>query len=128
MADKREKHYVIEFKNLRVKLFFGREENMKKILLTTALATTIFLNCNSCFAHNSENLSAQDALSKLKEGNERFVKYHQKHPDENKKRRILEAENTIAYAKITRKECAKKELFKNIFAYTINVIIDIENT
>ena len=60
---------------------------MKKILLTTALATTIFFNCNSCFAHSSENLSAENALKKLKEGNERFIKFHQKHPDENKKRR-----------------------------------------
>ena len=58
---------------------------MKKIIFTAIL---LGLFCtNICKAHNIENLSADEALKKLKQGNERFVHLHQKHPDENKKRR-----------------------------------------
>ena len=56
---------------------------MKKFLITLA----IFCIANSCFAHTHDNLSASDALDKLKEGNKRFVELKQKHPDEDKKRR-----------------------------------------
>ena len=58
---------------------------MKKIFLFAILLG--FLCNNVCKAHNVENLSADEALKKLKQGNERFVQLHQKHPDESKKRR-----------------------------------------
>ena len=58
---------------------------MKKILLFLMLFG-IFCN-NVCRAHNIENISADEALKKLKQGNERFMHLHQKHPDESKKRR-----------------------------------------
>lgn len=58
---------------------------MKKTLILSLFSITMLFN--SAFAHNIDNLSAQEALKKLQEGNERFVKFHQKHPDENKKRR-----------------------------------------
>ena len=60
---------------------------MKKTFLSIVFVWVFLLNINSSFAHNLDNLSAQEALIKLKKGNERFVKLHQKHPDENKKRR-----------------------------------------
>lgn len=47
----------------------------------------MFCFSNSCFAHSHNNLSASDALEKLKEGNQRFIEFKQKHPDEDKKRR-----------------------------------------
>ncbi len=59
---------------------------MKNIIIL--VFTIVFLiNANISYAHNMDNLSAQEALIKLKKGNERFVKLHQKHPDESKKRR-----------------------------------------
>lgn len=58
---------------------------MKKIFLFAILLGLLFNNV--CKAHNIENISADEALKKLKQGNERFVQLHQKHPDENKKRR-----------------------------------------
>ena len=42
---------------------------------------------NSCFAHTDNNLSTEQALKKLQEGNKRFIEFKQKHPDENRKRR-----------------------------------------
>ena len=56
---------------------------MKKILITLLM----FCFANVCFAHSDSNLSAKEALKKLKEGNKRFVELKQKHPDEDKKRR-----------------------------------------
>lgn len=56
---------------------------MKKFLIILAM----FCFSNSCFAHSHNNLSASDALEKLKEGNQRFIEFKQKHPDEDKKRR-----------------------------------------
>lgn len=58
---------------------------MKKFLLL--VIATLFLNNGVSFAHNIDNLSAEDALEKLQKGNERFVKLHLKHPDADKKRR-----------------------------------------
>ena len=61
---------------------------MKKVICTSFLALALSFNVNACFAnHDVDNLSAKQALDKLKEGNARFVKFHSKHPDENKKRR-----------------------------------------
>lgn len=60
---------------------------MKKLFLTLLLSS-ILLNCNLCFANSShEGLNAEDALKKLKEGNERFVDLKLKHPDSSEKRR-----------------------------------------
>lgn len=56
---------------------------MKKIII----ALMMFCFSNVCFAHSDSNLSAKEALEKLKEGNKRFVELKQKHPDEDKKRR-----------------------------------------
>lgn len=60
---------------------------MKKIIFSFALVLSLLINANVCFAHNHDNLSAEDAIKKLVEGNERFVELHLKHPDSNKKRR-----------------------------------------
>ena len=61
---------------------------MKKEFLGT-LAIAFALTLNPLFAHeNIENLSAKEALTKLKQGNKRFAQQHMKHPDSNKKRRI----------------------------------------
>lgn len=60
---------------------------MKKICISLAFLFAFFLRANVCYAHNFENLSAQEALDKLKKGNKRFVQLHQKHPDESKQRR-----------------------------------------
>lgn len=56
---------------------------MKKIIL--ALALMAF--ATQVWASDVPNLSADDALLKLKQGNERFVKFKMKHPDEFKARR-----------------------------------------
>lgn len=56
---------------------------MKKIILT---AISIMLCCGA-FANDIKNLSADAAFQKLKQGNERFVKMHLKHPDTTKHRR-----------------------------------------
>lgn len=58
---------------------------MKKIIFSCALIFSLI--GNSCFANSHNNLSAQEALKKLTDGNQRFVKSHQKHPDSSKKRR-----------------------------------------
>lgn len=60
---------------------------MKKIFLMSTILFSFLAVTNVCYAHNLENLSAQEALTKLKKGNERFVKLHQRHPDESKQRR-----------------------------------------
>lgn len=57
---------------------------MKKLLITLFLLLCI---SDIGFAHSVNNISAQDALEKLKEGNKRFVELKQKHPDEDKNRR-----------------------------------------
>ena len=60
---------------------------MKKTICLAAIAGALMLNIIPSFAHNTSNLSADEALDKLQKGNERFVSLHQKHPDETKKRR-----------------------------------------
>ena len=60
---------------------------MKKIMFLASLISIFLLNMNPSFANSVSNLSAEEALNKLKQGNERFVQLHQKHPDETKKRR-----------------------------------------
>ena len=59
---------------------------MRKILLIILFA--FLFNVNVSYANDEiENLSAQDALTKLKKGNERFVEQKLKHPDIGKQRR-----------------------------------------
>lgn len=60
---------------------------MKKILFSLGLMSAFLFNMSPSFAHNIDNLSANEALKKLEQGNARFVKLHQKHPDETKQRR-----------------------------------------
>ena len=60
---------------------------MKKTFISLAFLFSFLLKANACYAHNLDNLSAQEALDKLKKGNKRFVQLHQKHPDESKQRR-----------------------------------------
>ena len=60
---------------------------MRKILYSIGLILAFGFNINTSFAHNIDNLSADEALKKLKQGNKRFVQLHQKHPDESRKRR-----------------------------------------
>ena len=60
---------------------------MKKALSLVGLICALIFNVNTSFAHNVDNLSADEALKKLKQGNKRFVELHQKHPDESGKRR-----------------------------------------
>lgn len=59
---------------------------MKKVLFSSALLFTFLFTANSLFAHEIDNISAQEALKKLKDGNKRFVQHHLKHPDADKKR------------------------------------------
>jgi len=56
---------------------------MKKIILALVF---VFLGA-SVRANVINNLSADEAILKLKNGNEHFVKVHMKHPDETKLRR-----------------------------------------
>lgn len=58
---------------------------MKKTVLTIAIMLSMALNANASSMQN--NASAEEALTKLKEGNARFVAMKSKHPDNNKKRR-----------------------------------------
>lgn len=61
---------------------------MKKILSTLVIGAAIVFNTtNICFAHESNNVSAEEALQKLIDGNSRFIELKEKHPDNNKKRR-----------------------------------------
>ena len=60
---------------------------MKRVLYLLGLICALIFNVNTSFAHNIDNLSADEALKKLKKGNKRFVQLHQKHPDESGKRR-----------------------------------------
>lgn len=57
---------------------------MKKIILILA----ILVFATSAKASEVANLSAQDALVRLKQGNERFVKMKLKHPDTSIKKRL----------------------------------------
>ena len=57
--------------------------NVTKVILTLA----IMLFANGAFANEVKNLSADEALLKLKQGNNHFVHVHMKHPDETKHRR-----------------------------------------
>jgi len=59
--------------------------NMIKRIFTLAISIAISVTC--VYANSVENISADEALQKLKDGNKHFVTMHMKHPDTNKKRR-----------------------------------------
>lgn len=60
---------------------------MKKLLLTFTIFT-IFLQNNMVFANiTNNNITAEEALKQLQQGNERFIQLKLKHPDADKKRR-----------------------------------------
>ena len=64
------------------------EVEMKKLIFSLILSFTLLMNANICFAnHNTENISADEALEKLIKGNERFIELKEQHPDSDKKRR-----------------------------------------
>ena len=47
---------------------------MKKNIFLASLALALFFSSNCTFAsHNIENLSAKEAIQKLKQGNKRFI-------------------------------------------------------
>lgn len=56
-----------------------------KYLSIFAILTIFQLSCVANEATN--NISAEEALSRLKEGNQRYVTMHLKHPDQTKKKR-----------------------------------------
>lgn len=61
---------------------------MEKIIYSLALLIALFSNSASVLAHqNIDNLSAKDAIKKLKEGNKRFIKNQVMHPDESLERK-----------------------------------------
>lgn len=60
---------------------------MKKIITFLTIVCSLALNSNICFANSNDNLSAEEAMQKLIQGNERFIKLKEKHPDNSKKRR-----------------------------------------
>ncbi|MBR5304863.1 MAG: carbonic anhydrase [Candidatus Gastranaerophilales bacterium] len=61
---------------------------MKKNVFIASLAFALFFSCNCSFAsHDIENLSAKEAIQKLKQGNKRFISNKAQHPDESKERK-----------------------------------------
>ena len=60
---------------------------MKKLILLFTLLTIFFQSNISYASEHISNLSAKEAMEKLKQGNERFVTLREKHPDSDKKRR-----------------------------------------
>ncbi len=61
---------------------------MKKTLCTFGVLLALSFNMSAVLANtNVENLSAKDAIQKLKDGNKRFVKSKSQHPDESQDRR-----------------------------------------
>lgn len=58
---------------------------MKNKFLLAIISIIVFGGC--VFASEVKGLSAQDAMNKLKTGNERFVKMKLRHPDESVERR-----------------------------------------
>ncbi len=58
---------------------------MRKIFLT--LLAIVTLSQASIASNHNDNLSAEQAIEKLKQGNKRFVELKLKHPDSDKKRR-----------------------------------------
>lgn len=60
---------------------------MKKVIKLSLLFAMFLFVINPVFSHEVTNISSEEALKKLKAGNERFVKQKLEHPDVDKKRR-----------------------------------------
>ena len=61
---------------------------MKKTLCAFGVLFALSFNMNAVLANtNIDNLSAKDAIQKLKDGNKRFATAKSQHPDESKERR-----------------------------------------
>ena len=61
---------------------------MKKTFLSLGILLALSFNTTAVFAsHDIDNLSAKQAVKKLKEGNKRFTTFKSEHPDESKARR-----------------------------------------
>ncbi|MBQ4646629.1 MAG: carbonic anhydrase [Candidatus Gastranaerophilales bacterium] len=61
---------------------------MKKSIYSLSLLLALSFNNGAIFAsHDIENLSAKEAIQKLKDGNKRFVKNQAQHPDESIERK-----------------------------------------
>ena len=61
---------------------------MKKSIYSLSLLLALSFNNNAIFAsHDIENLSAKEAIQKLKDGNKRFIKNQAQHPDESIERK-----------------------------------------
>lgn len=70
---------------------------MKKLLL---LSLIILSGVNVLANPHAEGIPADEALQKLKEGNQRFVELHQQHPDESLQRRKEMKEGQHPFAAI----------------------------
>lgn len=61
---------------------------MKKNIIALSFLMALSFSVNTVFAsHSIENLSAKEAIQKLKDGNKRFVQNKAKHPDESIERK-----------------------------------------
>ena len=61
---------------------------MKKSIFSLSLLLALSFNNGAIFAsHDIENLSAKEAIQKLKDGNKRFIKNQAQHPDESIERK-----------------------------------------
>ena len=71
---------------------------MKKFTNCLIIAATLFASCLSCIANESSGISANEALEKLKAGNNHYIKMHLKHPDQNVKKRqeLLKGQHPFA--------------------------------
>lgn len=70
---------------------------MKKILLLTMILSAFAMKS---FASHAEGIPADEALAKLKEGNQRFIEMKQQHPDESMQRRQEMKEGQHPFAAI----------------------------
>ena len=71
---------------------------MKKIFLLSLMLLSFGLK--ACASGHSEGIPADEALTKLKEGNQRFVQMKQQHPDESLQRRKEMREGQHPFAAI----------------------------
>ena len=61
---------------------------MKKIAYFLSILIALHFNVNASFAsHDIDNLSAKEAIQKLRQGNKRFVENKAQHPDESLERK-----------------------------------------
>ena len=58
---------------------------MKKLVV---LFVILIMSFGSCLAISTSDISAEEAMLKLEQGNNRFISLKMKHPDSTKKRRL----------------------------------------